>query len=171
MFSRGVLKAAQTAFAVAVVAVAMGTPLSASAATWPVASAAMSPNTASGTFRIFQMINGFKVCLDAGFEFSVCQTGSSPDDPSSLEKWALVPQANGTVQIKNGSDCLDVTMFTAPCTQGDGSQQWVRVSVGNGTVKVENTSPTTKQCLDSMWTFKTCTQGDKQQIWTFKHRL
>jgi hypothetical protein len=92
MFSRGILKAALTAFAVAVVAVAMGTPLSASAATRPVARAAMSPNTASGTFRIFQMINGFKVCLDAGFEFSVCQTGSSPDAPRAWKSGPSFPK-------------------------------------------------------------------------------
>lgn len=163
---RGMLKAVPAVFALAVMAVSIAIPVSASAAT----GAAMSSNTPT-TFRIFQMINGFKVCLDSGFEFSVCQTGPSPDDPPSLQKWSLVPQANGTIQIKNGPDCLDVTMFTAPCTQGDGSQQWVRVSAGNGTVKVVNTSPTAKKCLDSMWTFKTCIRGDKQQIWTFKHRL
>lgn len=163
---RGMLKAVPTVFAVAAMAVSIAIPVSASAAT----GAAMSSNTPT-TFRIFQMINGFKVCLDSGFEFSVCQTGPSPDDPPSLQKWVLVPQANGTIQIKNATDCLDVTQFTAPCTQGDGSQQWVRVSAGNGTVKVENTSPTAKTCLDSMWTFKTCTRGDKQQIWTFRHRL
>jgi len=115
-----------------------------------------------------QPSSGGNICLDAGFEFSKCQYGSSPDDPPSLEKWILVPAVNGSVQIKNGTFCLDLSMFTQPCAKGDRAQRWFRVSAGNGTVRVVNKSTRSRQCLDSFWTFKTCVKGDKQQIWRFK---
>ena len=129
--------------------------------------------TSGNTYRIIQRVNGFNVCLDAGFEFSVCQYSPSPDDPPALQKWVLSALPNGTDQIKNvaggASYCLDLTNFTAPCAASDSNQQWVRVSAGNGTSYVENTSsPGHRQCLDSFWTFKACTRGDKQQIWRFQ---
>ena len=155
MLNRGILKAAIPIIIAATGAV-VGTALPASA-------------TASGqTFRLIQRVNGFNMCLDAGFEFSRCQYGPSPDDPPALEKWLVTALPNGTEQIQNGSQCLDVTGFTAPCTSGDASQQWVRVSAGNDIVKVVNRSSGQRQCLDSFWTFHPCTRGDKQQIWRFK---
>ena len=158
MVNRGLLKAVTTLIAAAGVAVSFSFPASASATT-----------TASvSRYRIMQQSSGGNICLDAGFEFSRCQYGPSPDDPPSLEKWILVPAANGSVQIKNGSFCLDLSMFTQPCAKGDGAQQWFRVSAGNGTFLVVNKSTRFPQCLDSFWTFKTCVQGDKQQIWRFK---
>jgi hypothetical protein len=165
------LKAAPTIFAAALAAAAITVPLSASAATGGARAASLKAATAK-PFRIFQKINGFKVCLDSQFEFSVCQTGPSPDDPPSVQKWTLISGAHGAVQIDNGGQCLDVTSFTAPCSQGGSSQLWLRVSAGNGTVKVENKSSSgTTQCLDSMWTFHPCSRGDKQQIWTFAHKV
>jgi hypothetical protein len=176
MLSRGTLKAALTVFAAAAVAAGIATPLSASAATGG-SGAAVSASASGITDRIFQKINGFKVCLDASFEFSVCQTSPNPDDPPAVQIWHLVPSANGTLQIENGKgaggQCLDVTSFTAPCVSGDSNQEWVRVSAGNGADYVEHKSAAGQQnqCLDSMWTFKACSRGDKQQIWTFTHKL
>jgi hypothetical protein len=167
------LKAAPTIFAAAV-AVGIVTPLSASAATTVAggSGAAASQHTASGnTWRIFQKSNGFKICLDSQFEFSVCQTSPSPDDPPAVQKWHLIPAPHGTILIKNGNQCLALVDFTAGCSSSDTSQQWVRVSAGNGTVKVENKSTSPATCLDSMWTVHPCSRGDKQQVWTFAHRV
>ena len=158
MVNRGLLKAIMTVIAAAGVAVGFSLPASASA----------TPAASVSRYRIMQPSSGGNVCLDAGFEFSKCQYGPSPDDPPSLEKWILVPAANGSVQIKNGSFCLDLSMFTQPCAKGDGAQQWFRVCAWNGTFRVVNKSTRSPQCLDSFWTFKTCVQGDKQQIWRFK---
>jgi hypothetical protein len=129
--------------------------------------ASASPMAAAGVsrYRIIQPSSGGNICLDAGFEFSRCQYGPSPDDPPSLQKWTLDPAANGSVQIENGGFCLDLSMFTQPCVKDDRSQQWFRVSTANGTVLVVNKSTRPPQCLDSFWTFKTCMKGDKQQIW------
>ena len=122
MFNQGLLKAVTTVIAAAGVAVSFSLPASASAM----------PAASVSRYRIMQTSSGGNICLDAGFEFSRCQFGPSPDDPPSLEKWILVPAANGSVQIKNGTFCLDLSMFTQPCAKGDGGQQWFRVSVGNG---------------------------------------
>jgi len=158
MFNRGLLKAVTTVIAATGVAVIFSLPASASA----------TPAASASRYRIMQPSSGGNICLDAGFEFSRCQYGPSPDDPPSLEKWILVPAANGSVQIKNGTFCLDLSMFTQPCARGDRAQQWFRVSAENGTVLVVNKSMRFPQCLDSFWTFKTCVKGDKQQIWRFK---
>lgn len=158
MVNRGLAKAVSTVIAVAGVAVSFSLPASASPA----------PAASVSRYRIMQPSSGGNICLDAGFEFSKCQYGPSPDDPPSLEKWSLVPAANGSVQIKNGTFCLDLSMFTQPCAKGDRTQQWFRVSAGNGTVLVVNKSTRVPQCLDSFWTFKACTRGDEQQIWRFK---
>lgn len=158
MVNRGILEAAMTVLATAGVTVSFSLP----------ASAAATSAASVSRYRIMQPSSGGNICLDAGFEFSRCQYGSSPDDPPSLEKWILVPAANGSVQIKNGTFCLDLSMFTQPCAKGDGAQQWFRVSAGNGTVTVVNKSTRFPQCLDSFWTFKTCVKGDKQQVWRYK---
>ena len=158
MFNRGMLKVVTTVLAATGVAVSFSLP----------ASAAATPAASVSRYRIMQPSSGGNICLDAGFEFSKCQYGPSPDDPPSLEKWILVPEANGSVQIKNGTFCLDLSMFTQPCAKGDHAQRWFRVSAGNGTVRVVNRSTRFPQCLDSFWTFKTCVKGDKQQIWRFK---
>lgn len=158
MLNRGLLKAVTTVIAAAGVAASFSLPARASAT-----------HTATGTrYRIMQRSTGGNLCLDAGFEFSRCIYGPNPDDPPSLEKWVLVPAANGSVQIKNSSQCLDLTMFTQPCAKGDPNQQWFRVSAGNGTVHVVNKSTRPAQCLDSFWTVKACVRGDKNQIWLFK---
>ena len=159
MLNRGILKAAIPIFIAAASGV-VSTALPASAATSAVKYRITQPSM-NGTGTI--------ICLDAGFEFSRCQYGKSPDDPPALEKWALVTLPNGTDQIKNFNSCLDLNGFTGPCTAGDANQQWTRVSVGNGRVNVVNVSATGQRtCLDSFWTFKTCVKGDKQQIWRFK---
>jgi hypothetical protein len=158
MFHRGLLKAVTTVIAVAGVAVGFSLP----------ASALAPPAGSASKYRIIQPSSGGNICLDAGFEFSRCQYGPSPDDPPSLEKWTLVPAANGSVRIKNGTFCLDLSMFTQPCAVGDHAQQWVRVGAGDGTVRVVNRSARSPQCLDSFWTFKTCVKGDNQQIWRFR---
>jgi hypothetical protein len=158
MFSRGLLKAVTTVIAAAGVVVGFSLP----------ASASTTPTVNLSRYRILQPSSGGNICLDAGFEFSRCQYGPSPDDPPSLEKWVLVPAPNGSVQIKNGTFCLDLSMFTQPCTKGDHAQQWFRMRAGDGTVHVVNISTGSFQCLDSFWTFKTCVKGDTQQIWRFK---
>lgn len=158
MVNRGLLKAVTAVIAVAGVAVSFSLPAGASPA----------PAARVGRYRIMQPSSGGNICLDAGFEFSKCQYGPSPDDPPSLEKWSLVPAANGSIQIKNGTFCLDLSTFTQPCAKGDRAQQWFRVSAGNGTVLVVNKSTRFPQCLDSFWTFKACMRGDEQQIWRFK---
>lgn len=158
MFNRGLLQALMTIVAAA--GVAVGFSLTASASATPAASVSK--------YRIMQPSSGGNTCLDAGFEFSRCQYGPSPDDPPSLEKWFLVPAANGSVQIKNGSFCLDLSMFTQPCARGDHAQQWFRTGAGDGTVQVVNISTGSFECLDSFWTFKACVKGDKQQIWRFR---
>jgi hypothetical protein len=158
MFNWGQLKAVPTFIAAVGVAVSLSLPASASA----------SPALSVSKYRIMQPSSGGNICLDAGFEFSRCQYGPSPDDPPSLEKWILVAAANGSIQIKNGPDCLDLSMFTQPCAQGDHAQQWFRMGAGGGTVRVVNISTGSFQCLDSFWTFKTCVKGDNQQIWRFK---
>jgi hypothetical protein len=132
------------------------------------AGASMTSATSVSKYRIMQPSSGGNICLDAGFEFSRCQYGQSPDDPPSLEKWILVPAANGSVQIKNGPDCLDISMFTQPCAQSDHAQQWFRMAAEDGTVHVVNISTGSFQCLDSFWTVKTCMKGDNQQIWRFR---
>jgi hypothetical protein len=157
MFNWGQRKAVTTV--VVAVGVAVGFSLPASAST---------PAASVSKYRIMQPSSGGNICLDAGFEFSRCQYGPSPDDPPSLEKWILIPAANGSVQIKNGPDCLDLSMFTQPCVQGDHAQQWFRTSAGDGTVHVVNISTGSFLCLDSFWTFKACVKGDTQQIWRFK---
>jgi hypothetical protein len=157
MFYRGLLRVATTVIAAAGVAVSFSLPASASA-----------PAPSVSKYRIVQPSSGGNICLDAGFEFSRCQYGPSPDDPPSLEKWILVLAGNGSVQIRNGTFCLDLSMFTQPCARGDGAQQWFRVGAGDGTVIVVNRSTPSPQCLDSFWTFKTCVNGDTQQIWRFK---
>jgi hypothetical protein len=158
MVNRGLLKAVTTVIAAAGVAVSFSLPASASATT-----------TASvSRYRIVQPSSGGKICLDAGFEFSRCQYGRSPDDPPSLEKWILAPAGNGSIRIKNGTFCLDLSMFLQPCAKGDTAQQWFRESAGNGTVLVVNKSTSSPQCLDSFWGFKACVKGDKQQIWRFR---
>jgi hypothetical protein len=159
MFGWGRLKAATTVIAAVGVGAAFALPSNASA----------TPAASVSKYRITQPSNGGgNSCLDAGFEFSRCQYGPSPDDPPSLEKWILVPAANGSVQIKNGPDCLDLSMFLQPCAQGDHAQQWFRMSAGVGTVHVVNISTASFECLDSFWTFKACAKGDSQQIWRFK---
>ena len=158
MLNRGLLKAVTTVIAAAGVAASFSLPASASAGHGATAS----------KYRIMQRSTGGNLCLDAGFEFSRCIYGPNPDDPPSLEKWVLVPAANGSVQIKNGSQCLDLTMFTVPCVKGDGNQQWFRVSAGNGIFHVVNKSAQPVQCLDSFWTFTACVRGDKEQVWLFK---
>ena len=158
MLNRGLLKAVTTVIAAAGVAASFSLPASASAAHGATAS----------KYRIMQRSTGGNLCLDAGFEFSRCIYGPNPDEPPSLEKWVLVPAANGSVQIKNGSQCLDLTMFTVPCVKGDGNQQWFRVSAGNGIFHVVNKSAQPVQCLDSFWTFTACVRGDKEQAWLFK---
>jgi len=154
MVNRGLLKAVTTVIAAAGVAASFSLPASASA----------THGATAGKYRIMQR----GVCLDAGFEFSKCIYGADPDDPPALEKWVLVPAANGSVQIENGGWCLDVTSFTLPCAKGDPRQQWIRTSAGNGLVHVVNRSTSPAQCLDSFWTFKACTGGDKDQKWLFK---
>ena len=158
MLNRKLLKALTTV--IAVVGVAVSSSLT--------AGASRTPATSVSRYRIMQPSSGGNICLDAGFEFSRCQYGPSPDDPPSLEKWILVPQANGSVLIKNGPDCLDTSTFTQPCAQGDHAQQWFRIGAGDGTVQVVNISTGSFQCLDSFWTFKTCVKGDNQQIWRFR---
>jgi hypothetical protein len=158
MFKRRLLKAFTTVIAAAGVAVGFSPP----------ASASLRSGASLSSYRIMQSSAGGNICLDAGFEFSRCQYGPSPDDPPSLEKWILVPAANGSIQIENGTSCLDVSMFTQPCAKGDHSQQWFRVSARYGTVHVVNVSTGSFQCLDSFWTVKTCVKGDSQQIWRFK---
>jgi hypothetical protein len=159
MFTWGQRKAVTTV--IAAVGVAVGLTLPASASATPAASVSK--------YRIMQPSNGGgNTCLDAGFEFSRCQYGPSPDDPPSLEKWIFVPAANGSVQIKNGPDCLDLSMFLQPCAQSDHAQQWFRMSAGVGVVHVVNISTGSFECLDSFWTFKTCAKGDTQQIWQLK---
>ena len=158
MFNWGQLKFLTTVIATVGVAVSFSLPSS------------VSPSLAASVskYRIIQPSSGGNICLDAGFEFSRCQYGPSPDDPPSLEKWILVPATNGSVQIKNGTFCLDISMFTQPCAKGDHAQQWFRMDAGDGTVHVVNISTGSFQCLDSFWTFKTCVKGDTQQIWRFK---
>ena len=95
-------------------------------------------------------------------------TARSTTTRRPLEKWVLIPAANGSVQIENGGWCLDLNGFTSPCATGDPSQQWFRTSAGNGLVHVVNRSMSPAQCLDSFWTFKACTGGDKDQKWLFK---
>ncbi len=163
MFSRRLRRAVTTVTVMVAAGVSVSFPQPASAS--PTALASVS------RYRIVQPSSGGNICLDAGFEFSRCQYGQSPDDPPSLEKWTLVPGANGSVQIKNGTFCLDLSMFTQPCATGDRAQQWFRVSAGNGTVLVVNDSTGSPQCLDSFWTFKTCVKGDQQQIWRFRPAL
>ena len=159
MLNRGILKAA-ILFISAATGGAVSTTLPASAATSGVRYRITQP-AMNGTGTI--------ICLDAGFEFSRCQYGKSPDDPPALEKWALVALPNGTDQIKNFNSCLDLNGFTGPCTAGDTNQQWARVSAGNGTFNVENVSATGQRtCLDSFWTFKTCVKGDKPQVGRIK---
>jgi hypothetical protein len=158
MFYRGLLRAVTTAMAASGIVLSVSLPASASAA----AAAGV------GRYRIVQPSSGGNICLDAGFEFSRCQYGPSPDDPPSLEKWILVPAANGSVQIKNGTFCLDLSSFSQPCAKGDRAQQWFRIGAGEGRVLVVNRSTSSPQCLDSFWTFKTCVTGDEQQIWRFK---
>ena len=101
MFNQRLLIAVTTVVAVVGVAGSFSLP----------AGASMTSATSVSKYRIMQPSSGGNICLDAGFEFSRCQYGQSPDDPPSLEKWILVPAANGSVQIKNGPDCLDMTMF------------------------------------------------------------
>ena len=158
MFNWKPLKAVTTVIAAAGLAAGFSLPASASA----------TPTAAVSKYRIMQPSGGGNICLDAGFEFSRCQYGKSPDDPPSLEKWILVPATNGTVLIENGTFCLDLSMFTEPCAKGDHAQQWFRQGAGDGTVHVVNISSGSFQCLDSFWTFKTCVGGDTQQIWRFK---
>jgi hypothetical protein len=158
MFDWKILKGVVTVVAATGVAVAFSLPPSASA----------TPAATVSKYRIMQPSGGGNICLDAGFEFSRCQYGPSPDDPPSLEKWVLVPQANGSILIKNGTFCLDLNMFTQPCASGDHAQQWFRQRAGDGTVYVVNISSGSFVCLDSFWTFKMCVKGDKQQIWQFK---
>jgi hypothetical protein len=158
MFNRRLLIAATTVIAVVGVGVSFSLQ----------EGAAMTPATSVSKYRIMQPSSGGNVCLDAGFEFSRCQYGPSPDDPPSLEKWILVPVANGSVQLENGRECLDLSMFTQPCAKGDRAQQWYRVGVGNGTVLVVNESTSSPVCLDSFWTFKVCVKGDSNQIWRFR---
>jgi len=158
MLDWGHLKAVTTVVAAVGAAVVFALPVNASA----------TPAASVSKYRIMQPSSGGNICLDAGFEFSRCQFGPSPDDPPSLEKWMLVPAANGSVQIKNGPDCLDLSMFLQPCVQGDHAQQWVRVSAGLRTVHVVNNSTGSPECLDSFWTFKACVKGDAQQTWQFK---
>jgi hypothetical protein len=177
MLSQGTLKAALTVFAAAAVAAGIATPLAAASAATGGRGAAVRAGASGITDRIFQRINGFKVCLDASFEFSVCQTSPNPDDPPAVQIWHLVPSGHGTLQIENGTgagaQCLDLTSFTAPCVSGDSNQEWILVSAGNGADHVEHKSAAGQQnqCLDSMWTFKACSRGDKQQIWTLAHKL
>jgi hypothetical protein len=158
MFRLGQRKTLSTLIAAVGLAVSFSLPANASAT----AAAGVSK------YRVIQPSSGGNTCLDAGFEFSRCQYGPSPDDPPSLEKWVLVPAANGSVQIENGPDCLDLSMFLQPCAEGDHAQQWFRMGAGDGTVHVVNISTGSFQCLDSFWTFKTCVKGDTQQIWRFK---
>jgi hypothetical protein len=158
MFKRGLLISVTTI--IAATGVAVGSSLPAGASGTPAASVSR--------YRIMQPSSGGNICLDAGFEFSRCQYGPSPDDPPSLEKWILVPAANGSVQIKNGTSCLDISMFTQPCAAGDHAQQWFRMGAMDGTVHVVNISTGSFKCLDSFWTFKTCVKGDNEQIWQFK---
>jgi hypothetical protein len=158
MFNSGQLKALMTV--IATVGVVLGLALPATVSASPVAGVS--------SYRIIQPSSGGNICLDAGFEFSRCQYGPSPDDPPSLEKWVLVPAANGSIQIKNGPDCLDISMFTQPCAKGDHTQQWFRMGAADGTVHVVNISTGSFKCLDSFWTVKTCVKGDIQQIWRFK---
>ena len=161
MLHRGLLKAVTTVIAATCVAASFSLPASASATHGATARA---HGTTVNKYRIMQR----GVCLDAGFEFSKCIYGPNPEDPPALEKWVLVPAANGSVQIKNDSQCLDVTSFTLPCAKGDPSQRWFRVSAGNGLVHVVNRSTSPAQCLDSFWTTHPCVRGDKDQIWRFK---
>jgi hypothetical protein len=158
MFNRRFFTAIATVIAVVGVAVSFSLP----------AGASMTPATSVSKYRIMQPSSGGNICLDAGFEFSRCQYGPSPDDPPSLEKWILVPAPNGSVEIKNGPDCLDLSMFTQPCAQADHAQQWFRVGIGNGTDLVVNKSTSSPVCLDSFWTFKACVKGDNQQVWRFR---
>jgi hypothetical protein len=158
MFNWGQPRALTTVMGALAVAVTLSLPASASA----------TPAASVSKYRIMQPSSGGNICLDAGFEFSRCQYGPSPDDPPSLEKWILVPAANGSVQIKNGPDCLDLSMFLQPCAQGDHAQQWFRMSAGVGTVHVVNISTGSFECLDSFWTFKACVKSDTKQIWQFK---
>jgi hypothetical protein len=55
---------------------------------------------------------------------------------------------------QNGPECLDLSMFTQPRTQGDHAQQWFRLGAGDETVHVVNMSIGSLACLNSFWTFK-----------------
>jgi hypothetical protein len=155
----------------------MGTPLPAGAATTAVTgsgpgSTGSATVTTSKVYNIFLRVNGVNVCLDASYQFSLCQTSKNPDDPPSLQRWVLVPAADGTYQIWNRggtSWCLDLADFDAPCSPGDGNQQWVRVRAGDGAYYIEHQSPAGENtCLDEFWTFKTCSRGDRNQLWKFR---
>lgn len=180
MLKRQVPRIISAVAAVLAVTTGMGTPLAASAATGTQAVArfssslnsAMRPGFTSGkTYRIHQRDNGLNVCLDASFEFSVCQTSKNPDDPPSLQKWVIDSTGHNTYKFWNREGtgwCLDLTQFDAPCSKGNSNQRWLPVSAGDGAYYIEHQSPGGDTCLDESWTFKACSPGDANQIWELR---
>lgn len=164
MHLRGLLKIIPAGVTAAAIIAGAGTPV------LP-ASAASRAGASGDRYNIFQKDNGSKVCLDASYEFSVCQTSADPDDPPAVQRWVLVPIAGGAYRIWNRGGtgwCLDLRDFDGPCAKGDAAQEWVRVSAGGGAYYIEHESPSGNTCLDEFWTFKTCSAGDKNQIWRFR---
>lgn len=155
-------------------------PLTAQAATGTAAGAQISARpgpavrpgfTGGRTYRVYQRDNGSSVCLDASFQFSVCQYSPDPDDPPSLQKWVIAATGPHTYKLWNQKGtgwCLDLADFDAPCRQGDRSQQWSPVAAGGGAYYIEHQSSGGNTCLDESWTFKACSAGDAQQIWKLK---
>jgi hypothetical protein len=134
--------------------------------------ATVRPGFTSGkTYRVEQQDNGSAVCLDASFEFSVCQTSGDPDDPPALQKWVIDSTGKSTYKLWNHAgtnDCLDVKEFTAPCSPAGSSQKWSFAAAGTGTYHIEHRASGGSMCLDEFWTFKACSSGDAQQIWSLK---